>query len=513
MAVIPINIIASAIYTGYLYRTGDKSVMENLDNRLLTAAYGAKFLTDPNTDRITGKNPISDTEYKKILLLLADFARKIDVEFVYTVMVHEGKIVFIFDGATQEDIEKNDYSKVFEEYTDASEGLKKTVRDKKIHYDEYTDKWGRHRSVFVPVISPGKKEYILGVDIKTDYVIERLKKVQIYALMIGFVIFAISSLIVVLIARSITQPLATLTKITTDIAGGNLDIELPPVKSAQEVRQLADAFRHMKVSLKDYIKQLTETTAAKERIESELKIAHDIQMSILPKIFPPFPDRPDAFGLYAVIKPAREVGGDFYDFFYIDDSHFCFVIGDVSGKGVPASLFMAVTKTLIKGHAAGAADPGRILTKVNNDLSDENDACMFVTIFLGILNIKTGEILYANGGHNPPVIINGGGAADFLNVPRDIVVGAATGYQYKTDSATLKPGDSIFTYTDGVTEAMNGKEELFSAKRLHEILSSTQGKTARNVISHVMEETALFAGDAQQSDDITMMLLQYKGDK
>lgn len=513
LAVIPINIIASAIYTGYLYRSGEKQVMENLDDRLLTAAYGTKFLADPHHDRITDKNSISNTEYRKVLLLLSDFAGKIDVEFAYTVIVNKGKIVFTSDSATQEDIEKNDYAKFFEEYTDASEGLKRAARDKKIHYDEYTDKWGRHRSVFVPVTSLGGKEYILGTDIKMDYVNKRLKMVQTYALMIGLGVFAVSSLAVVLVAGSITQPLAALTQVTTDIAEGNLDIELPPVKSAQEVRKLADAFQHMKVSLKDYIKQLTETTAAKERIESELKIAHDIQMGILPKIFPPFPDKPDVFDLYAVIEPAKEVGGDFYDFFYIDDSHFCFVIGDISDKGVPAALFMAVTKTLLKTKASSELDPGRILTKLNSDLCQENDSCMFATIFLGILNTETGEVLYANGGHNPPLIIGSGGEATYLEVSPNLIVGIMEGHAYTTDSVTLKSGDSIFMYTDGVTEAINDKNDLFSGKRLHQKLNSIHGKTTREVISHVMEEIVFFTSDAPQSDDITMMMAQYRGGK
>jgi len=363
---------------------------------------------------------------------------------------------------------------------------------------------------YAPVQSSG---WSLSVLFPMDELMEDIVSLNRTVLFGGIAGILLLSLAVVFIAHSITKPLRAFSKAAGEIGSGNLDVELPSVRTGDEVGRLANAFQHMKVSLKDYIAKLTDTTAAKERIESELKIAHDIQMSILPKIFPPFPDKPDTFDLYAVIKPAKEVGGDFYDFFYIDDSHFCFVIGDVSGKGVPASLFMAVTKTLIKGNATGIADPGRILAKVNNDLSDGNDACMFVTIFLSILNTKTGEILYANGGHNPPMIINGGGAAEFLNVPKDIVVGAVAGYAYKTDSATLKQGDSIFTYTDGVTEAMNGKEELFSEKRLHEKLSSTQGKTARDVISYVMEETALFTGDAPQSDDITMMMLQYKGGK
>lgn len=484
--------------------------MEYLDNRLLTAAYGAKFLADPHHDRITDKNSVSDAEYRKVLLLFSDFVKKTDVEFVYTVIVHKEKIVFTSDNAAQGEIEKNNYTKFFEEYADASEELKQAIRDKKIHYAEYADKWGRHRSVFVPVASPGGKEYILGVDIKMDYVNTRLKTVHTHALLIGLGVFVVSSLVVVLIARSITQPLTALTQAATDIAGGNLDIDLPPVKSAQEIRKLAEAFRHMKVSLKDYIKQLTETTAAKERIESELKIAHDIQMGILPKIFPPFPDRPDEFDLFAVLEPAREVGGDFYDFFYIDDSRFCFVIGDVSGKGVPASLFMAVAKTLIKTTATDDADPGRILTKVNNDLSEGNDACMFVTIFLGILNTKTGEVVYANGGHNPPLIVRSQEGASFLDVSRGLVVGAMDGYIYRTETVSLKQGDSLFMYTDGVTEAMNKKEEFFSDARLLKSMASSDGKSVTETISRVRQEIASFAGDAPQSDDITIMMVLYK---
>jgi sigma-B regulation protein RsbU (phosphoserine phosphatase) len=338
-----------------------------------------------------------------------------------------------------------------------------------------------------------------------------LRKVQIESLLIGVFIFVLSSLAVLFISRAVTRPLSVLTGIAADIAGGNLDREIPPVKSVKEVGELADAFRRMKTSLKDHIEQLTKTTAAKERIESELNIAHNIQMSILPKIFPPFPDKPDAFDLYAVIKPAKEVGGDFYDFFYIDDTHFCFVIGDVSGKGVPASLFMAVTKTLIKGHATGAADPGKILSAVNDDLSDENDACMFVTVFLGILDTKTGEILYANGGHNPPVLVNASGIAGFLDVPGDIVVGAVEGFAYQTTAATLGPDDAILLYTDGVTEAMNHRNVMFSEVRLMETLSAPGKKGVKETLSSIMEDTARFVGEAPQSDDITLLMLRFKG--
>lgn len=181
---------------------------------------------------------------------------------------------------------------------------------------------------------------------------------------------------------------------------------MPETRSKDEVGGLTRDFRVMRDSLNDHIRQLTETTAARERMESELNIAHDIQMSILPKIFPPFPTR-DEFDLFALIVPAKEVGGDFYDFFQLTENRLCFVIGDVSGKGVPAALFMAVTKTLIKSFAREREDvtPEAILTHVNEELASDNDACMFVTLFCGMLNTKSGEILYANAGHNPPLVI------------------------------------------------------------------------------------------------------------
>ena len=239
----------------------------------------------------------------------------------------------------------------------------------------------------------------------------------------GFGGILLLALMITLIARSITTPLRALAAATEVIAKGDFDVSLPQVSGDDEVGALSSAFSTMKESLKDHIRRLTETTAAKERIESELKIAHDIQMGILPKIFPPLPDL-DELDLFAVIEPAKEVGGDFYDFFQIDDIHICFIIADVSGKGVPASLFMAVARTLIKSTARKGITPDEILRRVNNELSADNENCMFATIFCGVLNLVTGELLYANGGHNPPVYIPKNGAASFFPSSGGLVVGA-----------------------------------------------------------------------------------------
>lgn len=318
------------------------------------------------------------------------------------------------------------------------------------------------------------------------------------------------SFVIVLISRSITKPLRAMAKATEEMAQGNLDAPMPAVKSHDEVGILAESFRRMGESLKKYIKDLTETTAAKERIESELSIAHDIQMSILPKISPAFSDRKE-FDLYALIEPAREIGGDLYDFFFIDDTHLCFVIADVSGKGIPASLLMAEAKILIKVTARESVPPDQILYKVNNELCMDNDTRMFVTIFLGILDTATGEVLYSNAGHNPPLTIGRDGRVEFLSISPGRVVGAWKNFEYVTGRLVLKEGETLFMYTDGVTEAMNPDDELFSEERLLHYLMAMSAKTLGEMIGGLTEEIIFFAQGAPQSDDITMMALKFTG--
>jgi sigma-B regulation protein RsbU (phosphoserine phosphatase) len=247
-------------------------------------------------------------------------------------------------------------------------------------------------------------------------------------------------------------------------------------------------------------------------MESELKIAHDIQMSILPKTFPPFPTR-DEFDLYALITPAREVGGDFYDFFQLSENLLCFVIGDVSGKGVPAALFMAITKTLIKSFAREDVSPDAILAHVNGELAADNDACMFVTLFCGLLDMASGEIRYANAGHNPPVLIKKNGSVDWLPRAGSLVAGAMPGVEFKCEQLRLEPGDSLFLYTDGVTEAMNKVEELFSEEKLIRELAGAADLSIKDAIGKVMNAVHLFSDGAPQSDDITMMMIRYTGGK
>lgn len=270
------------------------------------------------------------------------------------------------------------------------------------------------------------------------------------------------------------------------------------------------AINLMQISIKRFMENLRRETEAKERIESELRIARDIQTSMLPQKFPPFPDRKE-FEIFALMDPAKEVGGDFYDFFFVDHDRLCFVIGDVSGKGVPAALFMAITKTLLKTEALRGNSTEEVIKRVNDIICPDNPSCMFVTIFCIMLDLRTGVVQFANGGHNPPLVCGNGRCFEFINVPKGCVVGAMEGSKVGTGTLKLSPGDVIFLYTDGVTEAMDPQNRLFSEPRLKEALARLTDRNVTEIVKEMREEIRKYAQDAPQSDDITMLVLKYKG--
>jgi sigma-B regulation protein RsbU (phosphoserine phosphatase) len=360
---------------------------------------------------------------------------------------------------------------------------------------------------YAPLSSSG---WSLGIVFPRGELFSDINKLNRVVLALGLLGFVILFIILFLISVSITRPLEILADTTRDIGKGRLDFDLSVIKSGDEVGLLAESFIYMRDSLKKYIKELTETTAVKERMQSELKIAHDIQMGIVPKIFPPFPDRPE-FDIYGVLVPAKEVGGDFYDFFFMDNERLCFAIGDVSDKGVPASLLMAVTKTMIKTMSKDVTGPDEILDRVNKEIAHDNDSCMFITIFCGILNVKTGEILYSNAGHTFPLVIRSGDGIEFLESDTCMAVGFSEEAVYRRDRLRLEPGDILCMYTDGVTEAGNRKEELFGPERLKEGIYEARHRPITGIVSEACSKVNEFAGGIPQADDITMLAIQYFG--
>ncbi len=248
----------------------------------------------------------------------------------------------------------------------------------------------------------------------------------------------------------------------------------------------------------------------KERMESELKVGHEIQMSMVPLTFPAFPDRKE-FSIYGSLEPAREIGGDFYDYFFIDEERICFCIGDVSGKGVPAALFMAVTKTLIKSRATDDPSTASIVTHVNDELSSDNPNKMFVTLFIGILNIRSGEFDYTNAGHNPPYLMRTGGPPEAMSARHGPIVGAVNGMVYRKGTDVMHPGDILHMYTDGVTEEMDTDGQLFSDERLAALISTQTIDSVEAAVDKTISAVKSFRGEKDAEDDVTVLAIQFFG--
>ena len=261
---------------------------------------------------------------------------------------------------------------------------------------------------------------------------------------------------------------------------------------------------------RELLKMQVRDSMDKQQIASELSVATHIQTSMLPRIFPAFPEQKE-FDVHASMNPAKEVGGDFYDFFLVDKDHLAVVVADVSGKGVPAALFMVIAKTLIKDHAQRGDSPETVFTEVNSLLCESNDEGMFVTAWIGVLEITTGHLVYVNAGHNPPVLKCADGGYEYLRTRCGLVLAAMEGTRYRENSIELKPGDTLFLYTDGVTEATDANNQLYGEERLISVLNNNKDSMPEKLLAAVNADINKFVGDAPQFDDITMLALRYHG--
>ena len=318
-------------------------------------------------------------------------------------------------------------------------------------------------------------------------------------------------LMLYLFIRIITRELSPLRRLAHEaetIASGQFDAVLPDFKRSDEIGQLSQSFGNMQQSLVKYIEELKNTTAQKASIESDLRIASDIQMGMLPEEFPTRDDRDDV-QLYASLTPAKEVGGDLFDFYFRDEKLF-FCIGDVSGKGVPASLFMAVTRSTFRTVSAHESMPDRIVNFMNKTIADMNKNQMFVTLFVGVLDLPTGRLRYCNAGHDAPLIV--GTAVDELPCDPNIPVGVIPMWKYTLQETSVPPGTTILLFTDGLTEAMDAQYEQFQMDRVNEVAARALAdgqQEPRQLIGQMTEAVHQFVGDAEQSDDLTMMAIQY----
>lgn len=374
--------------------------------------------------------------------------------------------------------------------------------------------FGYNTSAVLPVKNDqGATTALLLVDVPVPSIVSNLTHylaltLGVTALLAGLVMF----LNMTYLRRQVVQPIRLLTDNAQEFAENRSGFgkDVLQVRTGDEIQTLAQALNQMEVDIVRYIDNLAVVTAEKERIGAELNVATQIQASMLPNTFPPFPERPE-FDIYASMEPAREVGGDFYDFFLVDGDHLALVIADVSGKGVPAALFMVVAKTLLKNAAQMGLSPKDALSRVNDQLCENNEAEMFVTVWLGILEISTGRLTCANAGHEYPALRRAGGAYELLRDKHGFVLAGMAGARYREYELQLAPGDELYVYTDGVAEATNSREELFGTRRMLEALNQRPDVGPDALLPRVKEEIDLFVGDAPQFDDITMLGLRYLG--
>ncbi|MBC8488163.1 MAG: SpoIIE family protein phosphatase [Bacteroidetes bacterium] len=349
----------------------------------------------------------------------------------------------------------------------------------------------------------------MGVIFPDKELFAELDKLFYNTLLIGILGIIVLLVLIITISRNITSPLRKLAFAAEEIGSGNFNAVFDYANSAKEITMLGNTFRRMQQELKDYMRNLEKTTAAKEKIESELKIAHDIQQGMIPKIFPPFPDRED-IDIYAVLEPARQVGGDLYDFFFLDDELLCFAIGDVSDKGVPSSLLMAITIALLRAKANKDLEVSEIVNSINKNISNGNDNLMFVTFFIGLLNLKTGELNYCNAGHNYPYLISQRLKAEEIQETHGTPLGIHEEQVYKSGKINLKKNDKLILYTDGVTEAMSKDGELYGDDRfLNLIESKCLQSDPEKIIKLILDDVGKFSSGAERADDITLLVLSY----
>ena len=381
--------------------------------------------------------------------------------------------------------------------------------------DSVDNEYGYMYTYCQPLKIDGEKVGLVCADASVNRVTQNIRDaVQHLALASGFVLLASTIILYMLLGRKILRRIVHLEKDVADYSetkDPGMAIAIREKKGQNdELGSLSDRFADMIVSLDKYMTNLQHVTAEKERIGAELSVATQIQADMLPRIFPAFPGRKE-FDLFATMTPAKEVGGDFYDFFLIDEDHLGVVMADVSGKGVPAALFMVIAKTLIKNRAQMGASPSEVLAYTNEQLCEGNDAELFVTVWMAIIEISTGRGIAVNAGHEHPVLRRRDGSYELVVYRHSPAVATLEGLRFREHEFQLHPGDSLFVYTDGVPEATNAHDEMFGNERMLDAINEVKDRTPEERLYHIKEAIDTFVGEAPQFDDITMLCLDYYG--
>ena len=454
-------------------------------------------------------NAIKDERYYEMLDVLFDIKDSNNVEFLYVQKIDGDMCTYLMDtDRTEDQCQLGTKHRISEEAGDPVNGA--------VFISNGTYGW-LCTSVQPVFDENGDPIALAGVDISmNDIMQDRADYLRNVILLMGTALVVLIAVILLAVGRALIKPINMLSDATRsfvqDRSSGqkrNSAISRLKIQTGDEIETLCDSVKQMEQDINSYIANLTAVTAEKERIGAELSIATQIQADMLPRIFPAFPDRSE-FDLYAMMTPAKEVGGDFYDFFLIDEDHLALVMADVSGKGVPAALFMVIAKTLIKNRAQLGASPGEVLAYANNQLCEGNDAELFVTVWMAILEISTGKGVAVNAGHEHPVIRRKDGKFELVVYRHSPALATLEDLHFREHTFELHPGDSLFVYTDGVPEATNAQEELFGNDRMLEALNEVADASPKERLYHLKRAIDDFMGRAPQFDDITMLSMDYR---
>lgn len=486
----------------------------------------AELLNDPKEEQTADQyREITESErYQEILQQIKSLRACMGANDIFVAVVD-------MDQLNQQDVAGNDWAPLhylFDTYVEDqksyhfgstgpfnpkyTEDIRKQLETCSRSSDYYVSrsKFGYNISAVQPVCLPDPDLHILiCVEIPMSTLQSAVRELSFHTLGTIIIAMAVSILLFVYyLYCTVIRPIDIIAEETQAFgdSGTQMSERLLTIKTGDELQSLAGSVLKMEQSILDYVKSITAVTAEKERISTELNVATDIQANMLPRIFPAFPERKE-FDIYAAMTPAKEVGGDFYDYFLVDENHLVMVVGDVSGKGVPAALYMVIAKTLLKNRADSSRSPGEILEAVNEQLCENNESEMFVTVWLGIMEISTGRVVAANAGHEFPAIWNEDGEYTLLRDRHGFVLGGMEGSKYQEYEFEIKEGEGLFIYTDGVPEATNANEELFGTDRMLDALNADVHAKPQQIVRRVKDAIDEFVQLAPQFDDITMLVV------
>ena len=483
------------------------------------ATYASRII-DGDRARAYVETGVKDEYYERIREILLRAKQSMGLKYFYVVVPEADKQVYVWDsGEPGEEgicdlLTREDY------FSEKANVIMHCAFAKDARHTIVVTRSGQYgyiASAYVAILDKaGEPVALASVDVSMDEI-----DAQINGMILISAGIAVGALLLCLIGywwyvrRLVIEPVDTLAGAARNFTserehGEGLVMDKVRITSKDEIGDLYRAMSKMEIDMTNYLENLRRVTAERERVGAELNVARQIQADMLPSVFPAFPDRRE-FDIYATMMPAKEVGGDFYDFFFVDETHLAMVIADVSGKGVPAALFMVIAKTLIKNRTLAGGTPAQILADVNNQLCEGNVSQLFVTVWLGILDLTTGKGVAANAGHEHPALRRAGGAFELVEYRHSPALATMEGLRFREHDFELCPGDTLFVYTDGVPEATDATPELFGNERMLRSLNVAKDRPLGELLHAVRADIDAFIGDAPQFDDITMLAMTYYG--